>query len=149
MVSDCSIRVYRSFAWFLLGVFDAALLHEFNCDTARKCVHFKAIIPKGHPIILELFLILFTTHYSKIYSSITYACLVVVFIAEVVLDQDPYYWPKSTPLVYACLYCIVDAHQSEDEVLELFRAGGTCWHFSRCQICMELGHLRSHTVLIK
>jgi len=28
-----------------------AQLHEFSCDTARKCVNFKAIIPEDHPII--------------------------------------------------------------------------------------------------
>ena len=77
-------------------MFDAALFHEFNCDTARKCVNFKAIIPKDHPIIPGLFPILFTTYYSKNYSGIMYACLVVVLIVEVVLDQDPYYWLKST-----------------------------------------------------
>ena len=36
---DCSIRVYRPFARFLLAVFDAVFLHEFNSDTARKCVN--------------------------------------------------------------------------------------------------------------
>ena len=63
------------FARFLLAVFDATLLHEFSCDTARRCVNFKAIIPEDHPIILELFLIRFTTRYSKNYSGIMYACL--------------------------------------------------------------------------
>jgi len=53
------------FAQFLLAVFDAALLHKLSCDTARKCVNFKAIIPENHLIILELFLIPFTTYYSK------------------------------------------------------------------------------------
>jgi len=54
-------------------MFDAAFLREFSCDTG---VHFKEIIPEDHPpIILELFLILFTTNYSKNHSSIMYACL--------------------------------------------------------------------------
>jgi len=42
IVSDCSIRVYR----FLLGVFGAALLQEFSCDVARKCVNFKKLFQK-------------------------------------------------------------------------------------------------------
>jgi len=56
-------------------LFDAAFLHEFSCDTARKCVNFKVIIPEDHLIILELFL---TTYYSKNYFGIIYACLSVL-----------------------------------------------------------------------
>ena len=68
------------FAWFLLAVFDAIFLHEFSCDTARKC-DFKAIIPEDYSIIPELFVILFTTHYSKNYSGIMYACLTACLTA--------------------------------------------------------------------
>ena len=74
IISDCSIRVYRSFAQFLLAVFNAVFLHKFSCGTARQRVIFKAIIPEDHPIIPELFVILFTTYYSKNYSGIMYAC---------------------------------------------------------------------------
>ena len=35
------------------------------------------IIPKDYPIIPELFLILFTTYYSKNYSGIMYSCLLL------------------------------------------------------------------------
>ena len=41
------------FARLLLTVFDAAFLHEFSCDTARKFVNFTTIIPEDHP---EIFL---------------------------------------------------------------------------------------------
>ena len=46
------------FAQFLLAVFNAALHYEFSCDTARKCVNFKTIIPDKR-IIPEVFLPLF------------------------------------------------------------------------------------------
>ena len=47
---------YIDFSRFLLAVFGAVFLHEFSCDTARKFVNFKAIIPEDRPIIPELFL---------------------------------------------------------------------------------------------
>jgi len=52
----------------LLAVFDVVFLHEFSCDTARKFVNFKTIIPEDHSIIPELFLIhpLFQKYYSGI-----------------------------------------------------------------------------------
>jgi len=86
IVSDCSIRVYRSFARFLLAVFNAVFLHKFTCSTARQCVSFKAIIPEDHPIISELFLILFTTYYSKNYSGIMYACLITDSIIILIIN---------------------------------------------------------------
>jgi len=52
----------------LLAVFDAVFLHGFSCDTAKQCEDFKAIIPEDHPIIPELFLILFTPYYPINYS---------------------------------------------------------------------------------
>ena len=42
------LKYINLFARFLLAVFDTVLLHGFSCDTARKCVNFKAIIPEDH-----------------------------------------------------------------------------------------------------
>ena len=68
------------------------MLYEFSCDTARQCVNFQAIVPGDHPIILELFLILFTNYYSKNYSSLMYTCLLMIelsvfyIIAELIVE---------------------------------------------------------------
>ena len=43
------LKYLNVFAQFLLAVFDAIFLHEFSCDTARKCVKFKQLFPKMSP----------------------------------------------------------------------------------------------------
>ena len=55
---------------------------------------FELIIPEDHPIILELFLILFTTDYSKNYSGIMYACLTTNNESSATVhlcNKSPYY----------------------------------------------------------
>ena len=55
---------------------------------------FELIIPEDHPIILELFLILFTTDYSKNYSGIMYACLTTNNESSAIVhlcNESPYY----------------------------------------------------------
>ena len=59
-------------------MFDAIFLHKFSCDAARKFVRSLSNYSPKSPYS-ELFLILFTTNYSKIYSSIMYACLMGIY----------------------------------------------------------------------
>ena len=67
---------------------------NFSVILHEKCV---LIIPEDHPIILELFLILFTTDYSKNYSGIMYACL-YIYNEEGKTMDDIIAW--TLPLMY-------------------------------------------------
>ena len=73
-------------AQFLQAVFDAIFLHKFSFDIAKKMI-LSNYHSKRSPIIPELFLILFTTNYSKNYSGIVHACLQATRAAIIYLHQ--------------------------------------------------------------
>ena len=78
-ISDCSIRVSWSFSMIIASnvcCYIPCELIQLNCDTGKSC-RIYIIILEEYLVILEIFLILFATNYSKNYSSKIHTCLKV------------------------------------------------------------------------
>ena len=73
------------FAWFCADSNFRCFFMNFSTILHKKICEFWLLILEDHPIIPKLFLILFTTNYSKKYSSIMYVCLLVIYLSDTLL----------------------------------------------------------------